>query len=195
MIVDDHAAVREGIRAMLESEPDLDPIATAATARDAESLVLATRPDVMVLDHHLPDVDGLSLCLRLESAEPAPAVLMYTAFADEHFTPLAMIAGADAVIGKAVDPEVLCDTVRLLGNGATCLPAIPPAAMARAAARLDPEDLPIFGMLAHATSAAAIAATLQTDERWLAARRWAMLERLTGGAARRRSPGFSRLAL
>lgn len=188
MVVDDHAAVREGIRAMLQSEPDLDPIAATATARDAVRLAQRARPDVMVLDYHLPDEDGLSLCLRLKNAAPAPGVVIYSAFADEHLVPSAIIAGADALISKASDPDELCEVVRALARGGASLPAIVPAAMESAASRLDTEDLPILGMLAHHTPPAEIAATLQMAESWLATRRWAMLERLTGGSARRTSP-------
>jgi len=188
MVVDDHAAVREGIRAMLQSEPDLEAVASTATAHEAVTLAQRTRPDVVVLDYHLPDEDGLALCLRLKTVAPAPAALIYSAFADEHLVPLAVIAGADALISKSADPDELCDVVRALAGGAPQLPAIAPAAMESAASRLDTEDLPILGMLAHGTPPAEIATTLQMAEPWLATRRWAMLARLTGGSARRTSP-------
>jgi DNA-binding NarL/FixJ family response regulator len=188
IVVDDHPAVREGIRAMLQSEPDLEAVATSATAGEAVTLAQRTRPDVVVLDYHLPDEDGLALCLRLKTTAPAPAALIYSAFADEHLVPLAIIAGADALISKSADPDELCDVVRALAGGAARLPAIAPAAMQYAASRLDTEDLPILGMLAHRTPPAEIATTLKMAESWLAARRWAMLARLIGGSARRTSP-------
>jgi DNA-binding NarL/FixJ family response regulator len=188
IVVDDHAAVREGIRAMLASEPDLDPIAVTATARDAVALAQRTRPDVMVLDYHLPDEDGLSLCLRLKSIKDPPAALIYSAFADEHLVALAIIAGADALMSKAADPDELCDVLRALAHGTARLPTLAPLAMEPVASRLDTEDLPILGMLAHRTPPAEIAATLRMDQAWLRTRRWAMLSRLTGGSARRTSP-------
>src|SRR4051812_50215955 len=80
LVVDDHAAVREGVRAMLGSEPDLDPVAVAATAGDAAELATVERPDVILVDYHLPDEDGLSLCLHLKSRPPAPAPPAYPAF-------------------------------------------------------------------------------------------------------------------
>src|SRR4051812_24421207 len=80
LVVDDHAAVREGVRAMLGAEPDLDPVAVAATAGDAAELAAAERPDVILVDYHLPDEDGLSLCLHLKSRPPAPAPPAYPAF-------------------------------------------------------------------------------------------------------------------
>lgn len=192
IVVDDHAAVREGIRAWLGSEPGIDPVATAATARDALALAHRMRPEVMVLDYHLPDEDGLSLSLRLKSTPSPPATLIYSSFADQQLFALAVIAGADAVMSKGGDPAELCDVVRALARGTQRLPPIGPLAMESAASRLEAEDLPIFGMLVHRTSPAEIAATLGMDESWLTTRRWAMLKRLTGGSARR---GSSRDAL
>jgi DNA-binding NarL/FixJ family response regulator len=192
IVVDDHAAVREGVRAMLGCEPGLDPVAVAATAADAAELAAAERPDVMLIDYHLPDEDGLSLCLYLKSRPGAPAALVYSAFADEHLVPLAVVAGADAVVGKATRPDELCETVRALARGESRMPPMTQPAMESAAARLDAEDLPIFGMLAYETPQAEIAATLRMDPHWLVARRWAMLEQLRGAGARRRAPGVLR---
>jgi len=188
IVVDDHAAVREGIRAMLASEPDLDPIAVTATAGDALALAERDRPDVMVVDYHLPDEDGLSLCLRLKSTNDPPAVLIYSAFADDHLVALAIIAGADALMSKAADPDELCDIVRALAAGTARMPTVMPMAMHTLASRLDTEDLPILGMLVNRTPPAQIAATLRMDEASLTTRRWAMLSRLTGRAAQRPSP-------
>jgi len=188
VVVDDHAAVREGIRAMLASEPDLDPVAVTATARGAVALAGLIRSDVMVLDYHLPDEDGVSLCLRLKSTADPPAALIYSAFADEHLVALGIIAGADALMSKAADPDELCDVVRALAEGTARMPALAPAAMQAVASRLDDEDLPILGMLAHRTPPSEIATTLRMDVAWLTTRRWAMLDRLTGGTARRTSP-------
>jgi DNA-binding NarL/FixJ family response regulator len=188
LVVDDHAAVREGVRAMLGSEPDLDPVAVAATAGDAAELAAAERPDVILVDYHLPDEDGLSLCLYLKSRPAAPAALVYSAFADEHLIPLALVAGADAVVAKATRPDELCETVRALARGESRMPPLTQPAMESAGARLDAGDLPIFGMLAHGTPAEEIAATLRMDPAWLVARRWAMLEQLREPTVRRRAP-------
>ncbi len=175
---------------MLASEPDLGPIAVAANAREAVALAERTSPDVMVLDYHLPDEDGLSLCLRLKSTDAPPAALIYSAFADEHLAVLAIVAGADALMSKAADPDELPGAVRSLAGNAARLPVIAPLAMESAAARLEAEDLPILGMLMHRTPPAEIATTLGMDEDWLRARRWAMLKRLSGDSARPAFPSI-----
>ena len=189
IVVDDHAAVREGIRAMLGSDPDIDPIAAVATAREAVALADRHRPDVMVLDYHLPDLDGLSLCLRLKGTVTPPAVLIYSAFADERLVALAIVAGADALLSKAADPEALCDIVRALADGGERLPAVAPATMQAVASQLDTTDLPIFGMLAHGTPPVEIATTLRIDRECLDMRRRGMLSRLAGRSQDRPPPG------
>ncbi len=189
LVVDDHPALRRGVGAMLEDEPGIGPVAAAASGSEAMDLVVGLRPRVAVLDYHLPDEDGLSLCLRLKSRSTPPRVLIYSAFADEHLMPLALIAGADWLLSKDADPEDLSRVVRELAVGKRLMAPPSPAAMESAGSRLDPEDLPILGMLAHGTEPAEIAATLGIEPAWLGRRRRAMLELLAGG-----SPGRLRAA-
>ena len=185
MVVDDHPAVREGVRAMLDATPGLRCTGLAADAAQAQVRVQETRPDVVVLDHHLPDGDGVSLCLQLKTGLPGLAVVLYSAFADEHLAVLATVAGADALVAKSADPDELPAATLAAAAGQAAPPAPSPAALEAAGARLDPDDLPILGMLLHKTPPAEIAHTLGTDESWLTARRWAMLELLGGGPGRR----------
>ena len=125
---------------------------------------------------------------RFIDRETMGDMLSYSAFADEHLVALAIVAGADALMSKAADPDALCDTVRALADGTARLPTVTPATMQAVASQLDTTDLPIFGMLAHGTPPVEIATTLRIDEDWLDTRRWAMLARLTGGSQRRSSP-------
>ena len=99
-IVDDHHAIRLGLRAALLSEAGLEPVGSAANAGETEVLLYRTRPDVVLLDYHLPGMDGLTLCRRIKSDIPAPAVILYSAFADPSMTVPAIVAGADAIVHK-----------------------------------------------------------------------------------------------
>lgn len=188
LLVDDHAAIREGLWGMLAFEPDLEPVAAASSVREAFELAERTPADVALLDYHLPDGDGLSLCLRMQSWRRSPRTVIYSAFADETLTVLAVVAGADAVVGKASAPEQLCETLRAVARGESQLWAPTPTVSEGVAARLDAEDMPILGMLLHRIPAAEIAETLAVDESWLSARRWAILERLRGRPSRRSRP-------
>jgi DNA-binding NarL/FixJ family response regulator len=186
LVVDDHPAVRTGLLAMLDDEPGIEPSGAAASAGEAHEAWLTSdeRPDVVLVDYHLPDEDGLSLCLWLKSAEPAPAVVIYSAYADDGLVLPAVIAGADGLVAKSTDPAVVSDKVRAVARGERCLPPISPQVDGDLGARLAPEDLPILGMLRHGVPASEVAATLGVDGRELATRRWAMLEQLTAAPER-----------
>ncbi len=172
---------------MLDTEPGLKTVALASCAREAVAAVDQFRPAVAVVDYHLPDEDGLALCLRLTAAAEPPAVLVYSAFADETLTLLAAVAGADGLVSKAADPDDLAAAVRSVACGERLELVVSSQVMLATASRLDSEDLPILGMLVHRTPPAEIAETLNMSEEWLTARRWAMLECLRGGRSRRTS--------
>jgi two-component system response regulator DevR len=179
VLVDDHPAVRAGLRGLVEDEDGLRVVATAATAREGFEAIADTQPEVALVDLHLPDDDGLSLCLRTRSLPSPPRVIIYSAFADAGLAVRAIIAGAEGVLPKATPPRALLDALR---DGARSTPDS--RALRALGERLDPADLPILGMLAHRVHPEEVAATLGLEPDWLEARRWAMLSRL-GGAARR----------
>jgi DNA-binding NarL/FixJ family response regulator len=177
VLVDDHPAVRAGLRGLLEDEPDLRVVATAATAREGFEAIADLRPALALLDHHLPDDDGLSLCLRTRALGAPPRVVVYSAFADDGMAVRAAIAGAVAVVPKATAPRALLAVLRACGAGRASL-GLDPRALRDAGRRLEPGDLPVLGMLAHGVDEREIAATLGLEPEWLTARRWAMLTKL-----------------
>jgi DNA-binding NarL/FixJ family response regulator len=183
IVVDDHGAVREGIRALLEAEPNIALRGAASDARSALSLVSRFPADVAVLDYHLPDEDGLSLCLRLKGAPRPPRVLVYSGFADEHLAIRAVVAGADALLPKSSDPGELPRCVQRLARGEGRVPSASPSSLRIAGRLLDPDDLPILGMLLHGTRPEHLAEALGVDARGLAGRRLKMLNQLQRSSA------------
>jgi DNA-binding NarL/FixJ family response regulator len=181
LIVDDHAAVRAGLAALLAPESDLEVIGTAADAEAAVTLCEQHAPDVVLIDFHLPGDDGLSLCLRLEGVTPQPRRVVYSAFADDLLAVLAAIAGADALVPKSADPEQLLAVAR--GRPFGTPPT--PGALRTVSAALEAPDLPVLGMLIHGTPPDEVADTLAMPPDWLLARRWAILRRLTPRRGRR----------
>ena len=183
LVVDDHPAVREGMQSMLERESGIVVVGTAATAGEAHEMWPAlerTPVDVVLVDHHLPDEDGLSLCLWLTTRAKAPAVVIAAATADEALALPAAVAGASAVWPKTQDPFGLPRILRAAVAGERQLPAVSPVVGAVQAARLHSDDLPILGMLRNGVAPAEIATTLRIDDTALSSRRWAMLEVLSG---------------
>jgi DNA-binding NarL/FixJ family response regulator len=185
MIVDDHAAVRAGLAALVAPEPDLDVVALAADADTAVTCAEEHAPDLALIDFQLPDEDGLSLCLRLEGMAPRPRTVIYSAYADDLLAVLCAVAGADALVPKSADPGRLLDTIRAVAVGERARPRPTPAALNTVGASLDPNDLPVLGMLVHGTAPGEVADTLGMSPDWLLARRWAILRRLTPRRARR----------
>lgn len=177
-VVDDHHAIRLGLRAALLSEPGLEPVGSAANAAELEVLLYRTRPDVVLLDYHLPDVDGLTLCRRIKSDVPAPAVVLYSAFADPSMTVPAIVAGADGIIHKGGETRELFDAIRRTARGDSALPPVSEPLLEAVAQALEPEDLPLLGMLINHTPPADIALTMRIDKRELDRRIAAMLSRL-----------------
>ena len=182
LVVDEHPAIRAGLAAMLGDEPGLSIAATVADAGDALECLSEVRPDVAIVDYHLPGVDGLTLCHEIRSRAGAPRVVIYTADADESLAVLATLAGASAVVRKDGSPEQLVAAVRAAANGQDRPPPPRPGVLQRLGARLQPEDLAILGMVLHHTPDPEIAETLGVAESRLARRRWSIVQRLRGGA-------------
>jgi DNA-binding NarL/FixJ family response regulator len=178
LLVEDHPAVRDGLKGVIATDSELSPIATAATARDALAQAERIEPDTVVVDYYLPDRDGLSLAHQLKALEHPPAVLLYSAYADPAMAIGAIVAGADGIASKGADSDELRYAIRWIANGAHWMPEIPLSALSRMAARLEPRDIPILGMLLHRTPETEIAQVLAITDEQLEARRWAMLEHL-----------------
>jgi len=105
LIVDDHPAMRAGLTAVLRAEPGIIPLGTASSEEDLAPTLTRTKPDVVLLDYHLPGADGLKLCRRLKRDVPAPAVLLYSAYADSAMVVPAILAGADGLLNKRCAPS------------------------------------------------------------------------------------------
>lgn len=172
LIVDDEALVRSGLRLILESAPDIDVVA-ACEGRDAIDQSLAHRPDVVLLDIRMPDVDGLTILAELRRQQRPPIVAMLTTFdADEHVT-AALRAGATGFLLKDTEPEQLVHSVRALASGGSVLsPSVTRTVIGgyvdggvdeSAARRLDAlteRERAVLVLLADGLSNAEIAATL-----------------------------------
>ena len=177
-IIDDHHAIRLGLRTALLSEPGLEPVGSAADAAEAAVLMYRTRPHVVLLDYQLPGTDGLTLCRRIKSDVPTPAVVLYSAFADPSMTVPAIVAGADAIVHKGGQTHDLFNAIRHTARGDKALPPVSEPLLEAAGQALEPGDLPLLGMLVNQTSPADIALTMRLDRQKLDRRIAGMLARL-----------------
>jgi two-component system response regulator DevR len=120
-LVDDHELARRGIAGLLESESDIEVIGEAGTAAQARSRILATRPDVAVLDVRLPDGSGIDVCRDVRSKDPTIQCLMLTAYDDDEAIYAAVIAGAAGYVLKDIRGSGLVESVRKVAAGKNLL--------------------------------------------------------------------------
>ena len=127
LVVDDHPVLRAGLESLLRTEPGFSCAGTVGCAADLWPLLRRTEPDVVLLDRHLPDGDGLDVARDIAREPYPPAIVLYTA------DPASAQSGhVVAVVDKAQGTEVLFDALRLAARGA--LPAQRPTPPTRPAA-------------------------------------------------------------
>ena len=178
LLVDDHPAVRAGLLAVLRAEPGLVPLGAAGSVADLWPQLHGTRPDVVLLDYHLPGTDGLSLTRQIKRTLPAPAVLIYSAYADASLVIPARLAGADGIVHKGAPANELFDAIRTVARGGRVLPPVSRELLTAVSSRLDAEDLPVLGMTLDDTPPREIAQVLGLEPSALGARIDRMVGRL-----------------
>jgi len=108
LLADDHAVVRQGLRALLEDEPDFTVIGEAASGLEAIRLCLELRPDILVLDIMMEDISGIEVARQLKEASPRTAIVVLSMYGDREHVLEALRAGARAyVVKKSVSSELV----------------------------------------------------------------------------------------
>ena len=149
VIVDDHEVVRHGLRLSLELEADMQVIGEARTGLEAVKLALDKRPDVMLLDVRLEDIDGSEVCRKVHEAAPRIAIVMLSNYTHDAMVLRSLVAGAKGYVikdvelaelkrmirtvhrGNAVlDPRIATSVIASATNGsASAAPAVPSASL------------------------------------------------------------------
>jgi DNA-binding NarL/FixJ family response regulator len=120
LVVDDHTIVRQGLRSILELEPDFTVIGEAATPQQAVAQAARLRPDVVLLDLKLSDAapaEGLDVCVALRSRRPDAAIVVLTTFLDQRLLVGALRRGASGYALKDVDAVELARIIRAVHRG------------------------------------------------------------------------------
>ncbi len=117
LIIDDHEMVREGLKAMLVTEPDFAIVGDAANAEQALEMIERLHPDVVLLDIRLPGVSGIDLCRMVTTQYPQTAVIILTTFTDENLVGQCIQAGARGFIVKDIERFDLKRSIRAIARG------------------------------------------------------------------------------
>ncbi len=121
LIVDDHKVVRQGVRAFMDTQPDLSVVGEAESGEEAIALAAEHAPDVVIVDLVMPGMDGIEVTRHVKKASPRTQIIVLTSYhQDEHIFP-AIRAGALSYLLKDVGPAELADAVRKAADGEAVL--------------------------------------------------------------------------
>jgi DNA-binding NarL/FixJ family response regulator len=143
LIADDQALVRTGFRVIVNAEPDLEVVGETADGRETIEAVRAQRPDVVLMDIRMPNLDGIEATRRLAATAHAPRVLILTTFDLDQYVYEALRAGASGFLLKDASAEELLQAVRVVAAGEALLsPSITRRLIADYARRPPPNERP-----------------------------------------------------
>lgn len=173
LIVDDHPIVREGLRTLLSDVADLIVVGAATTGAEAVRLAQALRPDVVLMDLVMPELDGIQATAQVRAISPASQVLVLTSFVDDGRVSKAIQAGAIGYLLKDVLKPDLLEAIRAAARGQPTLHPIAQRSLMRqvvmptSRSRLDQlteRELDVLRLIGSGRSNREIAGTLHLTE-------------------------------
>jgi DNA-binding NarL/FixJ family response regulator len=171
VVADDHPIVRDGLRALLTSLPDMEMVGEATTGREAVRAAVTLRPDVVVMDLHMPDLDGNAATAEIGRVAPDVAVLVLTMSDDDESVFAAMRAGARGYLVKGASQQEISRAISAVAAGEAIFGpgvarrvlrffAAPPKAAEPAFPELSPREREVLDLIAGGLTNAAIAGRL-----------------------------------
>ena len=159
LLVDDHALVRRGFRRLLEDEPDINVVGEAGNGREAVELATQLKPNVVVMDYAMPELDGVQATLEIRRQSEGSAVVMLSMHADDNYRRNAMDAGARGYLLKNdVDRDLAVAIREVAAGGSFGWPA--PADGDEPRDELTPRERQILQLIAQGKSNKDIAGLL-----------------------------------
>jgi len=184
-IVDDHAVVREGLKGVLQCDPNLCISVESASGEEAYADYFQHRPDVMMLDIAMPGESGLTMLGRLMKRDPDARVLILSMYDDELIAIRAMETGARGFVTKGASPELITRAVSAVADGKIFIEnrmarkmALYRASRGRGVNSLTRREFEIFQMLADGKSVKGIAEDLNLSPKTVGTHRTHIMAKL-----------------
>ncbi len=151
LIVDDHPVVRQGLRAMLSSEPDVTVMGMAASAREAIHLIERKQPDVVLMDLRMPEMEGTDAIAELRRIRPNIRILVLTNYGSDEYIVRATQAGAMGYLLKNTPQEEIVKAVRMVFHNERYVPEDIAQRLFEAIGRdeLSPRELEVLALVAQ----------------------------------------------
>ena len=137
VLVDDHAIVRTGLKAVLADAPEIDVVGEASGGHEAVALLARTPADVVVMDISMSDGDGLTATKEITASGDGPRVLILTMHAEEAYLEAMLEAGASGYLGKSTADRDLVEAIRAVSRGEIYVQATAALVLAQGARRRD----------------------------------------------------------
>ncbi len=138
LIVDDQRLMREGLRMLLELEPDIEVVGEASNGAEAISMYDELKPDVVLMDVRMPVMDGVEATRKLTGSDPSARVIILTTFDDDAYVFEGLRAGALGYLLKDVSGADLADAIRTVADGGALIEPSVARKVVKAFARLAP---------------------------------------------------------
>ena len=190
LLVDDHKIMRQGLRALIENEPDLKVVGEAANGREAVGIARTCLPEVILMDMAMPELNGVEATRQLRMAIPASRVVALSIHHDRRFVTHMMRAGASGYVLKGCSFEELVRAVRAVAGGHTYLTPAVAGALAEGYAdalasrgdlrsgQLSPREREVLQLLAEGLNTKEAAARLGIQPKTVAVHRHRIMRKL-----------------